>query len=112
MQVYIAKEESKFGLDENELSDLLLGGELATLPNIKIVGFMGMATNTDSQEIVRKEFRYLKQLFEQYKKQSLPANVALKEISMGMSGDYEIALEEGSTLIRVGSAIFGERNYL
>lgn len=112
LQVYIAKEESKFGLDENELSNLLLGGELSTLPNIRISGFMGMATNTENQEVIRKEFRYLKGLFDHYKKQSLPSNVALKEISMGMSGDYEIALEEGSTLIRVGSAIFGERNYL
>ncbi|MDN4164221.1 YggS family pyridoxal phosphate-dependent enzyme [Cytophagales bacterium LB-30] len=112
LQVYIAKEESKFGLDEAELRDLLLGDELPALAHIKIVGFMGMATNTENQQVVRNEFRYLKELFDHYQREELPANVTLKEISMGMSGDYQIALEEGSTLIRVGSAIFGERNYL
>ena len=70
---------------------------------------MGMATFTDNQEQVRKEFRGLKAFFEKLKASKLPANVAMNELSMGMSGDYQIALEEGSTIIRVGSAIFGER---
>ena len=111
LQVYIAKEESKFGLDEKELEELLNSDQFAELNNIKVVGLMGMATNTDNEEVVRKEFKSLKALFEELKNKYNSDKNELKELSMGMTGDYKIALEEGSTMIRVGSAIFGSRNY-
>ncbi|MGY6520703.1 MAG: YggS family pyridoxal phosphate-dependent enzyme [Mongoliitalea sp.] len=111
LQVYIAKEESKFGLDEDELRALLKNPELAQLDHVKIIGLMGMATYTEDEAQIRTEFRYLKNLFESLTNEVLPSNVELKELSMGMSGDYLLAQEEGSTMVRVGSAIFGERNY-
>lgn len=111
LQVYIAKEESKFGLDETELEELLNSPEFAEMENIKVVGLMGMATNTDNETVIRKEFKGLKSLFEEIKSKYNSEKVAMTEISMGMTGDYKIALEEGSTMIRVGSAIFGSRNY-
>lgn len=111
LQIYIAKEESKFGLDEAELKDLLESEAFAELNHIKIVGLMGMATNTENEKVIRNEFRELKTLFETIKKENNSDKVEMKELSMGMTGDYKIALEEGSTMIRVGSAIFGSRNY-
>ncbi|NVK84423.1 MAG: YggS family pyridoxal phosphate-dependent enzyme [Cytophagia bacterium] len=111
LQVYIAKEESKFGLDETELEELLNSTEFAEMENIKIVGLMGMATNTENEAVIRREFKGLKSLFEEIKSKYNSEKVAMTEISMGMTGDYRIALEEGSTMIRVGSAIFGSRNY-
>lgn len=111
LQIYIAKEESKFGLDEKELNDLLNSPEFAEMKHIRIVGLMGMATNTENEATVRKEFKELKALFDQLKKESNSNKVIMKELSMGMTSDYKIALEEGSTMIRVGSAIFGNRNY-
>jgi len=111
LQIYIAKEESKFGLDEAELNDLLESQEFAELNHIKIIGLMGMATNTDNEQVIRNEFRELKAIFEKVKKENRSEKVEMKELSMGMTGDYKIALEEGSTMIRVGSAIFGSRNY-
>lgn len=111
LQVYIAKEESKFGLDEVELRTLLHDEALAKLDSVKIIGLMGMATYTDDEDQIRAEFRFLKNLFESLQNEALPSNVELKELSMGMSGDYLLAQEEGSTMVRVGSAIFGERNY-
>ncbi len=110
LQIHIAEEDTKFGLDENEVIDLLKSDELQTLENVKIVGLMGMATFTENQEQVRREFKHLKNIFE-LAKSTNSKNVEIKELSMGMSGDYKIAVEEGSTLIRVGSSIFGERNY-
>jgi PLP dependent protein len=110
LQVYIAKEESKFGLDESELRALLSDPEILTLDSVKIVGLMGMATYTENKELIREEFRYLKNLFDTLKNEHLPLNVDLQVLSMGMSGDYTIAMEEGSTMVRIGSAIFGERN--
>lgn len=112
LQIHIAEEETKFGLDKNELSTLLHDVSLPDLKNVRIVGLMGMATFTEDKEQVRKEFKYLKSLFEEARQDELPDNVDLQELSMGMSGDYEMAIEEGSTLIRVGSAIFGARNYV
>lgn len=111
LQVFIAQEETKFGLSEEELGELLLSEELKSMQNVRIVGLMGMASNTDDEAQVRLEFRGLKQLFDKLNARAadFPANVDLKEISMGMSGDYPIAVEEGSTLVRVGSAIFGSR---
>lgn len=111
LQVYIAKEESKFGLDEAELRALLTDSETPKLDSVKIAGLMGMATYTENEAQIREEFRFLKHLFETLKNENLPANVDLQVLSMGMSGDYIIAQEEGSTMVRIGSAIFGERNY-
>jgi PLP dependent protein len=109
LQVHIAQEETKFGFSSNEIIELLSSGELEDLNNIKIVGMMGMATNTENETQIRKEFAFLKHFFEEIKnKFPLPE---FKEVSMGMSSDYHIAIEEGSTMIRVGSAIFGERDY-
>lgn len=109
LQVYIADEETKFGLLPQEATELLHSSALNELLNIRIVGLMGIATNTDNKAQIRQEFSNLKQLFEVSKLIERP-NVGLCELSMGMSGDYLIALEEGSTMVRVGSAIFGTRN--
>ena len=108
LQIFIAEEETKFGLSEAEAREILESAELLFLTNIKIVGLMGMASNTDDDNKVRQEFRTLKNLFESFKAYE-KENVEMKEISMGMSGDFPIAVEEGSTLVRVGSAIFGAR---
>lgn len=108
LQIFIAEEETKFGLSETEATEILESAELTSLTNIKIVGLMGMASNTENTEQVRNEFRHLKTLFEFFKKYE-SENVQMLEISMGMSGDYPVAVEEGSTLVRVGSAIFGSR---
>jgi PLP dependent protein len=109
LQMHIAEEESKFGFSEQELMELLNSVELNDLGNINIIGLMGMATFTEEEKQIRKEFRYLKNLFERVKEKIKRPNVSFTEISMGMSGDYQIALEEGSTMIRVGSSIFGSR---
>ncbi|MBB6462919.1 YggS family pyridoxal phosphate-dependent enzyme [Flammeovirga kamogawensis] len=112
LQIYIANEETKFGFSKDEVIDFLKSDTFKAMKNIKIVGVMGMATNTTNKEQVRKEFASLKVLFDDLKNQfNTLENVDLKEISMGMSGDYKIAIEEGSTMVRVGSAIFGARNY-
>ena len=103
LQIYIADEETKFGLDEQECRALLKSEEFSQLKNIKLEGFMGMASNTDDEEKISSEFRKIVALrneFPQY-----------KVLSFGMSGDYQLAIKEGSTMIRVGSLIFGERNY-
>ena len=110
LQIHIAEEETKFGLNEDELDDIFGSEELKSLKNIKICGMMGMASFTENKETIRNEFRYLKTLFNSYKKLSI-ANCQLIILSMGMSADYKIAIEEGSTMVRVGSLIFGERNY-
>ncbi|EPR66740.1 YggS family pyridoxal phosphate-dependent enzyme [Cyclobacterium qasimii] len=111
LQVYIANEETKFGWDKEELNSFLLGEEINTMNNIQIVGLMGMATNTTDEAVIRGEFKTLKDLFDNLKKLPLPKNVEMKEISMGMSSDYLLAQQEGSTMVRIGSAIFGSRNY-
>jgi PLP dependent protein len=111
LQIHIAKEENKFGFDENELDEMLSSPEIHQLNHVRIIGLMGMATNTEDENIVRKEFQGLKELMESLKKKDLPQNFHLRELSMGMSGDYKIAQEEGSTMVRIGSAIFGERSY-
>jgi PLP dependent protein len=109
LQVHIANEETKYGFSKDEILHLLNEAVFDKLPFLTITGLMGMATFTENKNQVRKEFKGLKMFFDQLKSMSLPANVEMKELSMGMSGDYEVALEEGSTMIRVGSAIFGER---
>jgi PLP dependent protein len=112
LQVHIAKEETKFGFLPEELMALITATELKTMTSIKIIGLMGMATLTADNEQVRSEFKSLKHLFDEVKNKSgLPDTVVMQELSMGMSSDYKIAAEEGSTMVRVGSAIFGARNY-
>lgn len=110
LQFHIADETSKFGLNLEEAHDLLSSKEFVEMHNISIVGVMGMATFTDDTEQVRDEFRTLENYFNVLKSHFFKYNDAFKEISMGMSGDYQIAIEEGSTMIRLGSSIFGARN--
>lgn len=111
LQIHIATEESKFGFDLDELEAMLASPEFTNLTHVQIQGLMGMASFTESQEQIRTEFIGLKQLYENLKKRALPSFVNLHELSMGMSGDYQIAQEEGSTMVRIGSSIFGARNY-
>lgn len=111
LQMHIAMEESKFGFDRAELEEMLTSAEFTNLTHVKIEGLMGMATFTENQEQIRQEFRGLKQLFDELKSRNLPDFMKMTELSMGMSGDYQIAQEEGSTMVRIGSAIFGARNY-
>jgi len=106
LQVFIATEESKFGLDQTELSSILTEIANGKFPNIELRGFMGMATFTDNKEKIAEEFSFLNSLFEKYKYSN---SFNLDILSMGMSGDYPIAIENGATHVRVGSAIFGSR---
>lgn len=110
LQIYIANEETKFGLSFEEAEQLIVSVEFNELRNIKIAGLMGMATNTNDQVQVKREFHSLKVFFEKLKMHTTPI-FNLTILSMGMSSDYPLAIQEGSTMIRVGSAIFGERNY-
>ncbi|GAA0552541.1 YggS family pyridoxal phosphate-dependent enzyme [Chitinophaga japonensis] len=113
LQVHIAEEETKFGLDAAGLETLLR--EWRQLPpqhHVRIAGLMGMATNTEDAAQVQKEFRQLKNLHAQVKASYFAGQDHFRELSMGMSGDYRLALQEGSTLVRIGSMIFGERNYI
>ena len=109
LQFHIADEDTKFGLDENEAIELLNSETYQGMNNIKLCGVMGMATFTDNLEQVRDEFQKLHKLFEKLKTSHFSLNEDFKTISMGMSGDWEIAIEEGSNMIRVGSSIFGSR---
>ena len=121
LQVHIAKEETKFGLDENELQQIIQALNLASntneeksFKNISIKGLMGMASFTDDEKIVRKEFHSLKTLFDQFTIHHSPLTThhsPFTILSMGMSADYKIAIEEGSNMVRIGSLLFGERNY-
>ncbi|MBX2917335.1 MAG: YggS family pyridoxal phosphate-dependent enzyme [Cyclobacteriaceae bacterium] len=111
LQVYIAQEETKFGWGIDEVPALLHPEFATAYPAVEIIGLMGMATFTQDEAQIRNEFGSLKRLFYTLKQSKLPANVTMMELSMGMSADYKIALEQGSTLIRIGTAIFGERNY-
>lgn len=111
LQVHIAQETTKFGFDTQELLDLLASEILDELPHVNVLGLMGMATNTGDEMQVKSEFTSLHQLFLKLKKGYNKPNLNLKELSMGMSGDFELALACGSTMIRVGSSIFGARNY-
>ena len=104
-------EETKFGLDENELKEILSESVLGELKNVRINGLMGMATNTSDQEKVLAEFSRLNTFFQSLSAAQLPANAEMKILSMGMSGDYPLAIKAGSNMIRVGSKIFGERKY-
>jgi pyridoxal phosphate enzyme (YggS family) len=111
LQFHIAQEETKFGLDMEEAKLLLESESFKNLKNINICGVMGMATFTDDVVQVRNEFKNLKNIFETLKENYFKANDSFRDISMGMSDDYPIAIEEGATMVRVGSKIFGARNY-
>jgi hypothetical protein len=105
LQIHIAEEETKFGLNEEELNEILDSETFLEMKNIRIVGLMGMATFTDNQDQIKKEFLHLKSIFEEF----IIKNSQFKILSMGMSGDYQLAIECGSTMIRIGSSIFGGR---
>lgn len=110
LQVHIAKEETKFGMDEAELNEASSQLANSAMNHVRVVGLMGMASFSEDINLVRSEFRYLKSLYDKLNQLST-TNHKLQTLSMGMSGDYKIAVEEGSNLVRIGSLIFGERNY-
>ncbi|UKT65804.1 YggS family pyridoxal phosphate-dependent enzyme [Pedobacter mucosus] len=109
LQVYIADEDTKFGLDFDEIIELLRAEEFQELKNIRIVGLMGIATNTKNEKQIAVEFKELKVLFDGIKVSFFRKEPSFKEISTGMSADYKIAIEQGSTMVRIGSSIFGKR---
>lgn len=111
LQFHIATEETKFGLDMQEAEELLESEAFRAMRHVHIVGVMGMATNTENLQLVRSEFVHLREIFNRLKQRYFADDAAFHEISMGMSHDYPIAMEEGSTMVRVGSAIFGPRVY-
>ena len=108
LQIHIAEEETKFGLNEAELTELLQSDTFKNLHNIKVIGLMGMATFTENQSQIRKEFQHLKTIFDN-NQQPTTDNCQLTTLSMGMSGDYQLAIECGSNMVRIGSSIFGGR---
>ncbi len=110
-QVKIAKEESKFGMTVGQIKQILDSAEYSSFQNIRLTGLMGMATFTEDKEVIRSEFNFLHTCFEDIKNAYFNGVNYFREISMGMSDDYEIAVEAGSTMVRVGSKIFGTRNY-
>jgi PLP dependent protein len=109
LQVHIALEETKFGLSEDEIPELISSTGPGSLEHVRIRGLMGMATYTENREQVREEFRSLKRIFDRVRKDVVPENPWFDQLSIGMSGDYQIAVEEGSTLVRIGSILFGPR---
>ncbi|TRX70654.1 YggS family pyridoxal phosphate-dependent enzyme [Carboxylicivirga sp. M1479] len=111
LQVHIAQEQTKFGFSEEELLNLLTPLLLSELKYVELKGVMGMATFTNDTDQIRQEFKSLKNVFDKLKTQVFVNDSCFSEISMGMSGDYQLAIEEGSTMVRVGSSIFGVRNY-
>ncbi len=108
-QVHIAEEETKYGLNYDELIEILRSEDFQQLKNVRIIGLMGIATNTQSERVIKEEFYELKTLFNGIKESFFKDNDAFKEVSMGMSSDYKLAITQGSTMIRVGSLIFGTR---
>ena len=106
LQFHVAEEETKFGLDWDETKHLLESNEYQFMENVKLVGIMGMASNTENQEQVAKEFETLSRFFQTLKKDYFEQEASFKELSMGMSGDYLLAIQKGSTMVRVGSALF------
>lgn len=111
LQVHIAEEDSKFGFDDAELTAFVSGTGIALHTHARIRGLMGMATFTDDREQVRLEFKHLKRLFDQLKTSVFVTANHFDTLSMGMSGDFDLAIEEGSTMVRIGSTLFGARNY-
>lgn len=111
LEFSIAENKSKFGFDLDEAREMLAGESYPTLKNIRIIGVMGMGSFSDDMVRTRREYKKLKQIFDELKTDFFANDEAFKEISMGMSADYQIAIEEGSTMVRVGTDIFGARNY-
>jgi pyridoxal phosphate enzyme (YggS family) len=111
LQIHIAKEETKFGFTPDELRTVLQEGEWKQFSHVRICGLMCMASNTDDVKQIADEFESVRMLFQEIKNEFFPTEETFKELSMGMSGDYEIAQQHGSTMVRVGTMIFGERNY-
>lgn len=111
LQIKIAEEDSKFGMDEADAEALLASEELKKFQNVKVIGLMGMATFTEDEKQISKEFQKLKKVYDKFRNQAPESGTELTILSMGMSGDYKIALENGSNMLRVGSSIFGEREY-
>lgn len=111
LQVHIATEETKFGFSADELTDIFSGKDFLELKNVEIDGLMGMATLTDNSDQIRNEFRTLKKLKDEFKIRFFANQDTFSELSMGMSDDYKIAIEEGSTMVRIGTSIFGFREY-
>ena len=111
LELRVAREETKHGLDEADSEALLTGGLLDGLTHVRLKGVMGMATNTDDMDEVRLEFRQIRERFERMRAMLVERAAGFTEISMGMSHDYPLAIDEGSTMIRVGTSIFGEREY-
>jgi PLP dependent protein len=111
LQVHIASEETKYGLSVGQLLQLVASPLLKSLLNVRVRGLMGIATFTENVDVVTEEFRQLAMLFKQTKQDYFSETPEFTELSMGMSGDYQIAIDEGSTLVRIGSSIFGEREY-
>lgn len=109
LQMKIAEEDSKYGLSEADAQALLNSQAFQQMEHVRILGLMGMATFTEDETQIRQEFRHLKSCFDQFKKDFFSDQPTFKEISMGMSGDYRIAQEEGSTMVRIGSLLFGPR---
>jgi pyridoxal phosphate enzyme (YggS family) len=111
LQVHIAREDTKFGLSEEELLNLIDSEAFGEMNHVRIRGLMGMATYTENSNQIREEFRHLKRIFDRLKENRFAAQPSFDQLSCGMSGDYQLAIEEGSNLVRVGSLIFGPRNY-
>jgi pyridoxal phosphate enzyme (YggS family) len=111
MQVHIAREQTKFGFSGDELQEVLHSDSFGELKNIRIRGVMGMASYTENSDQIREEFRHLKRIFETLRASVFSNNSSFDQLSYGMSGDYQLAIEEGSTMVRIGSLIFGARNY-
>lgn len=111
LQMHIAQEETKFGFAPDELKEMLAAGEWRQYEHVQIAGLMCMATNTDDQNQIQQEFRYARTIFDKVKKTYFEEDSLFKELSMGMSSDYPIAIQEGCTMVRVGSKIFGNRVY-
>lgn len=109
LQIHIAKEESKFGLSEEEVMEMIKSANWSELSNVKVIGLMGMGTFTENLDQVRSEFKFLADIKNRLSEMTLPENVVMQELSIGMTNDYKIALEEGSTMVRIGTAIFGPR---
>jgi pyridoxal phosphate enzyme (YggS family) len=109
LQIFIATEETKFGFDWNEIQELFTRRKPSSFESIEFCGVMGMASFSDNEDQIRSEFKNLKQIFDQLKQTYFSNNTSFLEISMGMSGDYQMAIEEGSTMVRVGSSLFGMR---
>ncbi len=112
LQFHIATEESKFGLDLKEAQEILDSPIYEEMQNIRLCGVMGMATLTDNKKLITQEFNHLRSIFQKLENTCFSNDPAFKEISMGMTGDYQLAIDQGSTIVRIGTAIFGPRNYV